>query len=195
MQIGLGAVGFDFGIDQAAQADTERGEVGSEEFGVTDQREIGLQLGLLLADILGDGFATDLFFAFEDNFHVDRQFAVTRLHERFEGLHFHPELAFVVDCASRVNVVIALRRLEGGSLPFVERIGRLHVVVRVTEHGWLALGMEPVCIDKRMSLGRNDLNIFQTDAAQFVSHEVGGFLNVGFVLFEGADAGDTKKIL
>jgi len=41
--------------------------VGSEEFGVKTSAK-SASLGLLLADILGDGFATDLFFRFEDNF-------------------------------------------------------------------------------------------------------------------------------
>src|SRR5271165_137884 len=36
VQVGLGAPGFDFGVDQAAQADTERGKIGREEFGVAD---------------------------------------------------------------------------------------------------------------------------------------------------------------
>ena len=54
VQIGLGAVRFDLGIDQAAQSDAQRGKIGREQFGVADQREVGLQLGFLLADVFGD---------------------------------------------------------------------------------------------------------------------------------------------
>ena len=76
VQIDLGADGFDLGVDQAAQADAQRGKIGREKFGVADQREIGFQLGFLLADILGDRFAADFFFAFKNYFHVDGQLAV-----------------------------------------------------------------------------------------------------------------------
>ena len=34
------------------------------------------------------------------------------LHERFEGLDLHPELAFVVDRAARIDIVVALGGLE-----------------------------------------------------------------------------------
>jgi len=46
-----------------------------------------------------------------------------------------------------------------------------------------------------MPLGGNDLNVLHADAAQFAGHEVGGFLHIGFVLFQRADAGDAEKIL
>ena len=174
VQIGLGAVGFDLGIDQAAQADAQSGKIGREEFGVADQREIGLQLGFLLANVFGDRLAADFFFAFEDDLHVDGQLAAAGLQERFEGFHFHPELAFVVDGAAGVDVVVALGGLKGRSVPFVERFGGLDVVVGVAEHRGLAGGVQPVGVDERMPLGGDDLDVFHADAAQFVGHVVGG---------------------
>ena len=54
--------------------------------------------------------------------------------------------------------------------------------------------MQPVGIDQGMSLGRDDLDILHADAAQFGGHEVGGFVYVGLVLLESADAGNAKKI-
>ena len=194
VQVGLGAVGFDFGVDQTAQADAQRGKIGREEFGVADQREISFQLGFLLDDVFVDGFAADFFFAFENHFHVDRQLAAAGLHEGFESFDFHPELAFVVDGAAGVDVVVALGGLEGRRVPFVERLGGLHVVVGVAQRGRLAGGVQPVGVDEGMSLGGDDLDVFHADAAQFVGHVVGSFLNVGLVLFEGADAGDAEKI-
>ena len=194
VQIGLGAHRFDLGVDQTAQADAQRGKIGREKFGIADQREIGLQLGFLLAHIFGDGLAADFFFPFEKNLHVDGQLAVASLHERFQRLYFHPELAFVVHRAAGVDVVVALGGLEGRSHPLIERIGRLHVVVGVHQHGGLAGGVQPVGIHQRMSFGRDDFDVFDADAAQFVGHEVGRFLHVGFVLVQGADAGDAKKI-
>src|ERR1035438_5101671 len=55
--------------------------------------------------------------------------------------------------------------------------------------------MQPVGVDERMTLGRDDLHVFHTNAAQFICDEVSGFLNVGFVLVERADAGNAEKIL
>ena len=64
-------------------------------------------------------------------FHVNRQLAAAGLHEGFEGFDFHPELAFIVDGAAGVDVVVALGRLKRRRLPFVERFGGLDVVVRI----------------------------------------------------------------
>ena len=66
--------------------------------------------------------------------------------------------------------------------------------MRVAENGGLSGGMQPVGINKRMSLGGDDLNIFHADAAQFAGYVVGGLFNVGLVFFEGADAGNAKEI-
>jgi len=74
-----------------------------------DQGEVGFQLGFLLDDVFVDRFAADFFFALENNFHIDGQLAATGLHERFEGFHFHPELAFVVNGAAGVDVVVRAR--------------------------------------------------------------------------------------
>ena len=54
--------------------------------------------------------------------------------------------------------------------------------------------MEPVAVNEWMALGRNDLDVFHADAAQFVRDKVGGLLDVRRVLFEGAYAGNAEKI-
>ena len=123
-----------------------------------------------------------------------RQLAAVRLEERLESLHFHPELAFVVDRAARINVVIALGGLEGRGVPFIERLGRLDVVVSVHQDRGLALGMEPVGVDERMAGGVDDLDVVHADAAEFIGDEVGGLRDVAFVLFESADARNAKEI-
>ena len=116
------------------------------------------------------------------------------MHQRFEGLHFHPELAFIVDGAARIDVVVALGRLKRRAVPFIQRIGRLDIVVRIQSTVGLPRAREPVGINQRMSLGRDDLDIFHADAPQFVGHKIGGFLDVGLVFFESADAGNAEKI-
>ena len=44
VQIGLRALRFQLGVDQAAQSDAQRRKIGREQFGVGYQREVGLQL-------------------------------------------------------------------------------------------------------------------------------------------------------
>ena len=67
---------FDFGIDQAAQADAQSRKIGREQFGIAHQREVGFQLRLLLADVGRNGLASNFFLAFKDALHVDGQLAV-----------------------------------------------------------------------------------------------------------------------
>src|SRR4029077_10920154 len=45
-----------------------------------------------------------------------------------------------------------------------------------------------------MPLGGNDFHVFHADAAQFVGDEFRGFVNVGLVFFQGADARNAQKI-
>ena len=114
MQIHLGSVRFDFRIDQSTQADAQSRKIRSEQFRIADQREISLQLGLLLFHIFCDGFAANFFFAFKNNFHINRQLAIAGFHQRLERLHFHPKLALIVDRAARINIVVASVGSNGG---------------------------------------------------------------------------------
>ena len=201
VQVGGRALRLDLGIHQAAQADAQRGQVGREQFGVGDQREVRLQLVLVLADVVGNGLAADFLFAFQDDAHVDRQLAVAGFHQRLEGLQLHPELAFVVHRAASIDVVVALGGLKRRRLPLVQRLGGLHVVVRVAEHGRLARGVQPVGIDQRMRVGPllgrggDDLDVLEADALELVGADLGRFFRVLVVLFQGADAGDSQQVL
>ena len=137
------------------------------------------------------------------------------LEQRLVGLHLHPELAFVIDRAARIDVVVALGRLgpillrslcflalEGAGillyerrrLPFVQRLRRLHIEVRITQRRGLARGMKPVAINQRMSLGLDDLNVLEADALQIGGHNFGGLAHIVFVLFRSADAGNAQQI-
>ncbi len=127
-------------------------------------------------------------------FNVDGQLAVVCLEEGFESFDFHPELAFVVDRAAGIDVVIPLGRLKGRSVPLVEGFGRLDVIMRIHEDGGLAGSVQPVGVEERMAGGLDDLDIIHADAAQFVGDKIGGLLDVGFVLVEGADAGNAEEI-
>ena len=79
-------------------------------------------------------------------------------------------------------------------MPLVERFSGLHIVVRVAKHGGFAAGVQPIGVNERMSLGGNDLDILHVDTAQFVCDIIGGFLNVGLVFLERANAWNAKKV-
>ena len=147
----------------------------------------------MLADVFGDGFAANFFFAFEENAHIDRQLAIAGAEERFKCLHLHPQLALVVDGAARVDVLVALGGLKGRRGPFFNRIGRLHVVMRVTQHCRFAGCMQPVGVDHGMTGAGDDFDVLETDALEFTGHEVGGLLDVVFVFVHGADAGNAQQ--
>ena len=194
MQIGLRSVSFNLGVHQTAQANTQCRKIRSKKLGIAHQREIRLQLGFLLANVLGNRFAAHLFLALKQHLHVDRQFAASSLHQGFQSLHFHPELSFVVDGAPCVDVLIPLGRLERRGMPLVERFSGLHIVVRIAKHGRFAAGVQPVGIDKWMSLGCDDLDILHADAAQFAGHTIGCLLDVGLMFLESANAWNAKKV-
>ncbi len=85
--------------------------------------------------------------------HIEGQAAVVGGEQRFQRLDVHVHLALVVDSAAGVKVAVALGRFKGRRDPLIERIGRLHVIVAIGEAGGLALGVQPVGVDQRMSGG------------------------------------------
>ena len=166
-----------------------------------------LQLAVVgvLLDELFDALAADFLFALKHHANIDRQLAAAGLEQRLEGLHLHPELALVVDRAARVDVLIALGWAplqscfaacclspltatgvlvdERRRLPLVQRLGRLHIEVRIAQRSRLAGGMQPVGVNQRMSLGGDDLDILEADALQIGSDHLGGLADISFVLF------------
>ena len=136
----LGAAHFELGVDHAAQADAQGGQAGREQLGVGDQGEIGLQFGRLRRDVGGNSLPSHLFFALEQHAHVDGQRAGGG-QQRLQRLDMHVHLALVVDRAARVEIAVALGGLEGRRVPFVERIGRLHIVVAVAR----TVGLPAAC--------------------------------------------------
>ena len=139
-------------------------------------------------------FAANFFFALEQDANVDGQLAAAGLEQRLVGLHLHPELALVVDGAARVDIVVALGRLPRRSVPLVQRLGRLHIEVRIAERGGLAGSMQPVGVNQRMTAGGDDLDILEADALQVGSNHLGGLADIAFVFFGGADAGNAQQV-
>ena len=77
--------------------------------------------------------AADFLFAFDQELQVQRQLA-GGLDPGLGALDVREHLPLVVGRAAGVEVAVAHGRLERGRDPFVQRVGRLHVVVAVDQH-------------------------------------------------------------
>ena len=82
---------------------------------------------------------------------------------------------------------------NGGRDPFVERIGRLHVVVAVDQHDRLAGHRRRLGIDERMA-GRFDQFGRQAQLLELRRHPLGRPAHVAGVARIGADAGDAQQV-
>ena len=221
VKVGAGALDFDFGVDHAAQADAEGGEVGGEHVGVGDEGDVGEKIFGVFADKGGDAFAADLFLALEDDSDVYGELAAVCGEEAggeegFKGLEVHPKLALVVDGAAGVEVAVALGGFKGWGEPFVEGLCRLDVVVGVEQDGGaIGAGVEPVGEDERVTDaggdyardavgagahllvggGFDEAGVVHADALEFGAAELGGGADVGGVGGVGRDGGDAEERL
>src|SRR5205814_5728420 len=129
--------------------------------------------------------------ALNEKFNIHWKLATARLHQRFYSFEMHVHLPFVIDGATSIQIAVTFCGLEGRSLPFIERIRRLHIVMSVAKHSRLSCSMQPVSIDQWMARGLDDLNILNADALEFVGDELRRALHVVLVLRKRADAGNA----
>ena len=115
--------------------------------------------------------------------------------QRLERLDLRNHLALVVDRAAGVEVAVALCGLEGRREPFVERIGGLHIVVAVDEHGGLTGSMKPVGVNQRMAFGFNQARVLHADALELGEQRLGGLAAIVFVLGQRGDGRNAQQSL
>ena len=138
MQIAAGGLDLDLVIDEPAQLRGDRRRVRVPHAGVADQREIGLEVRLVRFEERHEILRTDLLLALDDDGDVDRQ----RSRDLLPGaarLDEGHQLALVVLGAARDDDlspvgVIGHDGLEWRTVPEIERIDRLHVVMAVEQH-------------------------------------------------------------
>ena len=193
VKIASGSAGFDFHINQSAQADVERGQIGGVHFGIGDERYIGFELRGVLGDIFSDGDAADFLFAFDEEFDIDRQGAVDGT-QGFDCLDVGVYLAFVIGRTACVEVAIALGGFEGRRFPEFQRIGRLNVEVSVAEYGRLAGRVEPICVDqgwRSVSMS----SMFSRPAALSSPRRIRRRMSVFRVFGKSGNAGNAEEFL
>ena len=114
--------------------------------------------------------------------------------KRADGFHQDEELPFVVGRAARVNISVANRRLERRRDPFIQRIGRLNVVMAVEQQSGFAGRLQPIGVHQRMARSLRSIRaFFNTGACQPVAHEFGGAAHIARVLGQRADAGNPQE--
>ncbi len=172
VQIMIGALHDQFAIHDAAQPHADGGQLGREHFGVADDGGVGFDRGPACEDVAFDVFAADFFFAFDQEFHVDRQPAVL-FEQPFDGFDQDIGLAFVVGRSARVDVVVADGGLERRRFPFVQRIGRLDVVMAVQQESRFAGRAQPLGVDQRVAFAFDELRLLQAGLIEFAADKLG----------------------
>ena len=135
----------------------------------------------MLTNVLRDRLTTNFFLTFDDELDLQRQLAIVPFHQGFDSFDFHPELAFVVHGSSGIDIVVTLGWFERRCDPLVERIRGLNVIVCVAQHGRLAGSVQPIGVNQRVTLGRNDFNMFHPNASEFTGDKLSRLLHVRFV--------------
>ena len=118
-----------------------------------------------------------------------------RLQQSFQSLQVHIHLALVVDRSAGIKVAVALRRLERGRNPLVQRVRGLHIVMTVGQAGGLARGVQPVSIHQRMTRRFNHPNMLQANALQLPGQALGGKADVACMLGKRRNGRNTEQRL
>ena len=133
-------------VDHPPHADREARLPAPDHRAVEDQRDGGRPL--VLVDPVDDRAAADLLLAVEREADVDRQRALVG--ELPRRLDEHEHVPLVVGDPAGVELAVAPGQLERRRLPELERVGRLHVEVRVrqrivcAESGLVDAGISPM---------------------------------------------------
>ena len=164
VQIVIRAFHHQLAIDDAAQTDADGGQLRREHLGIANHRGVAFQARGLAGDVGFDVLAAHFFFALDQELHVDRQPPVL-LQQAFHGFDQDVGLPFVVGRSARIDVVVANVGLKRRRLPFVQRIGRLHIVMPVEQHGRLARRAQPFGVHQRIAFAFDQLRLLQARRA------------------------------
>src|SRR5947209_4763171 len=138
MQIAVSGFDLDLVIDQSTQRGGYCRGVRVPHAGVANQREIGLELAPVLFKKWHEILRADFFFTFNDHGDVDRQ----RPGHGFPGPAGFDEghqLALIVLGAARNDDFASIgvrgnRGLERRTVPKIERVNRLYVIMTIEQH-------------------------------------------------------------
>ena len=127
----------DVEVAETANRDVEAGDVALDHAAVENDR--GVSPTLVGCDPVDDRVATDLLLTVAGEAQVHGQ--LSGRGEKLRCLEQHVELPLVVCGTTGVEPAVALDELEGRRLPELERVGRLHVEMAVTEDRRRGIGV------------------------------------------------------
>src|SRR4051794_19132079 len=138
MQVAIGGGDLELLIEQTAQRGRDRGRVAVPHAGVADQHVVSLKLVLVGFDEGHEVLRADFFLAFDQESDVDRQRPRHPL-PGAAGFDEGHDLALVVLGAARHDDLATIgmvghNRLEWRTVPELERIDGLHIIVAVEQH-------------------------------------------------------------
>ena len=185
---------LDVGRGEAAQRVRESRDADLPVARVREDEHVAAQLGAVRFEEREEGRRADLLLTLDQHAHVARQRA-RGLQPRRHRVRVRDPTRLVVGAAAAVQAAPALRRLEGCALPVLDDAGRLHVVVRVQEHGRrVRTGVHPLADDVRMrAVDRGEPDRLQPVRAEQVGGGLGAGLHVAPAVGIGADAGDPDQ--
>ena len=147
----------------------------------------------MLAHKLRDRLPANLFLTLQNHAHIQRQLP-GRGQQRLQRLHVDIHLPLVIHRPAGIEIAVALDRLKGRRQPFIKRIGRLNVVMAISQAGRLALGMKPVRVDQRMSPPSfNQLDMFHADPLQLGRKDLRRVAAIAFMLRQRGNGRDAQK--
>ena len=179
-------------VGQAAQREEQRWNPGGEHGRIGDDHRFGPESFPVRLDEGDEVRRAHLLFALRENDDVDGQ-AAARGQMRLERLDVQEQLPLVVGGAPCVDAAVADGGLEGGTVPQIERLRGLHVVVPVDEDGRrIGARSPPFAEHDRVAGGGERLGV-QARALELAAHPLGGLLRVPVVLGLGRHGGNAQK--
>ena len=171
----------------------ERRFVDAPHRAVRRQHYVGGEQFLVVDNEVFEVATADLLLALEHELHVHRQHA-RRRKERLGDLDRDQHRSLVVGDASGVQTTVAHRRCEGGTVPLLQWVRRLHVVVTVDEHRQLARRTKPLAVNDRIARRGDRAYGDRSGGFQFRGDPLRGRLHVGGVRGIGAHARDCGEL-
>ncbi len=201
MQVAVGGLDGDLVIHQAAQRCRDGGRVGVPHAGVADHREVGLQFVLDRLHEWHEILRADFLLAFDQDRDIDRQRSRDLL-PGAAGLDKSHQLSLVVLGAARHDDfsavgVIGDDGLERRTVPQIERIDRLHIVMTVEQDVRPAIGAAIGLVivlgdDRRMSRRRPHLGL-EAERRDILGQMIGRRLAIGGEGRVGRDRLDPQQ--
>ena len=134
MEVFVGACHRHLHICQTAHPTVDGGCLVRYHCGVRHQTDIGAEHLFVLFEKWGQRRASNLFFAFENEFYI--MIELSGAYQVFKYFDMHEQLAFIIVGATSPNGAVTDYRFKGVGMPFLKRLGRLYVVMAVNEYGF-----------------------------------------------------------